>query len=371
MRHCRFTDWTVEHWQDVRDTTNQWWAGELDRSLMAVVVLDTPTRPMPAPKPFGRGLFGDLSISVDQLVDQIAWELDRQTYLGDSFPWVNMACSGAGVLAAMTGATLYPASYDDIWFKVDTQQEISELNIKFDPDNPWFKRLVDIGKQVLDRFDGRVLVSTPDIGGVMDVLSSFRPSESLLLDLYDEPEHVLRVIGEIETAWHACYDLFHQSLSPKNPGYTGWCGIYSDVPYYIMQCDFCYMISPGMFDQFVKPTLARSAAKLSRTFYHLDGKGQLPHLPSLLQIPELCGVQWIPGDGNPPFAEWPEVYETILSSGKKAQVMGDPSNLLAIMSKTGRRTHMTTGHTHTKSLEQAEYWLNQLTDNCRTNPAAR
>ena len=179
------------------------------------------------------------------------------------------------------------------------------------------------------------------------------------------------MIAEIETAWHACYDLFHQQMSPANPGYTSWAGIYSDVPYYIMQCDFCYMISPAMFDQFVKSTLVRSSAKLSRCFYHLDGKGQLAHLQSLLQIPTLNGVQWIPGEGNPPPGDWPEVFTTILEAGKQAQITGDPSNVLSIMSKTNRYKGMTAGYWHTNDRAMAEAYLQQVIDNCHTDRAAR
>jgi hypothetical protein len=38
---------------------------------------------------------------------------------------------------------------------------------------------------------------------------------------------------------------------------------------------------------------------LPRTFYHLDGIGQLHHLDLVLSIAELDGVQWVPGDGKP------------------------------------------------------------------------
>ena len=80
MKHCHFNDWTVDHWHDVGQTTNAWWADELDRPLASVIVSDKPTSPMPAPKPFGRGLFADLTVSQEQMVDQLAWELGRQTY---------------------------------------------------------------------------------------------------------------------------------------------------------------------------------------------------------------------------------------------------------------------------------------------------
>ncbi len=45
-------------------------------------------------------------------------------------------------------------------------------------------------------------------------------------------------------------------LQPHNPGYSDWAGIYSDLPSYVPQCDFSYMIGPDMFDTFVKPELA-------------------------------------------------------------------------------------------------------------------
>jgi 5-methyltetrahydrofolate--homocysteine methyltransferase len=368
---CSFDDWTSEHWQTIRAESNAWWAGELDRPLVHMVINRKATTPMPAPKPFGRGLFSDLSISEELIVEQLAWEFSQKSFLGDAFPWVNMCCSGAGVLAALTGAQLHPESYDDIWFRVQNPKPISELHIKLDPENIWLKRLLRIGKLIQERWGDRVLISMPDIGGVMDVLSSFRPSEMLLLDLYDEPEHVLRVIDEIEVAWNQCYDLFDTTFKPMNPGYCAWAGIYSDVPSYMMQCDFCYMISPDMFDQFVKPTLQRCSEKLARSFYHLDGKGQLPHLQSLLQIPTLNGVQWIPGDGQPSTGQWPDVFDTILTSGKLAQVMGHPSDLLSIMQKTGQHTGLINGTWATDDVEVAQGHLQSIIDSCHTDPAMR
>jgi hypothetical protein len=41
----------------------------------------------------------------------------------------------------------------------------------------------------------------------------------------------------------------------------------------------------------------------------------------VLSIPELDGVQWIPGDGKPTCAHWPEVYRKIAAAGKKIQII--------------------------------------------------
>jgi len=60
--------------------------------------------------------------------------------------------------------------------------------------------------------------------------------------------------------------------------------------------------------------------RLGHSFYHLDGVGQLPHLDALLAIPELEGVQWVMGDGQPDAEHWGHVYRKIRAAGKLLQV---------------------------------------------------
>jgi 5-methyltetrahydrofolate--homocysteine methyltransferase len=82
------------------------------------------------------------------------------------------------------------------------------------------------------------------------------------------------------------------------------------------------MIGTEMFNEFSRPQLAKASAKLTQSFYHLDGTGQLPHLDSLLQIENLNGVQWVPGDGQPDCSNWPQVYKKINTAGKRIQLLG-------------------------------------------------
>ena len=77
----------------------------------------------------------------------------------------------------------------------------------------------------------------------------------------------------------------------------------------MLQCDFCYMIGPEQFKKFVLPELAVSCKKLTNPFYHLDGPGQLPHLDYLLSIPELKGIQCVPGDGSPHDGPWGRSFD--------------------------------------------------------------
>jgi 5-methyltetrahydrofolate--homocysteine methyltransferase len=72
------------------------------------------------------------------------------------------------------------------------------------------------------------------------------------------------------------------------------------------------MIGPKMFRRLSLPDLKATCQRLGRSFYHLDGVGQIPHQPYLLGIEELDGMQWIPGDGKPDCSSWPALASTKL-----------------------------------------------------------
>jgi 5-methyltetrahydrofolate--homocysteine methyltransferase len=256
-------------------------------------------------------------------------------FLGDAFPafWPNF---GAGVMAAFLGACLGKSiESETVWFHPAEDKEIGDISFEYDPDNIWFSRIRDFYEAALNRWEGLVQLGMTDLGGNLDVLSSFRPSEKLLLDLYDHPQQVKDLTWQAHEMWWKYFDEFNSMLQPVNPGYTTWASIFSAETNYMLQCDFCYMIGPDMFDEFVKPELAASCKRLGNAFYHLDGPGELPHLDSLLSIPELKGVQWVPGAGAPDCAHWPEVYKKIRDAGKLIQLFGGPETLDAVARQLG------------------------------------
>jgi len=327
-------NFTASRWDKIREDSDKWWAGELKRPLIQMRLNGAdPGRDEPALPFHSFTSFYDLDVSAEAIVDRWDYNLSCCKFLGDSFPsvWPNF---GAGVMAAMMGANLLNGD-DTVWFNPKEEKEISDLSFEFDTNNVWFNRIKDIYKAGLERWEGLVQFDMTDLGGNLDILSSFRPSEKLLLDLYDFPDAVKRMTWEAHEKWFSYYGAFNSLLQPVNPGYTAWTPIFSTQPYYILQCDFCYMISPDMFDEFVKPELAAACKRLTNSFYHLDGPGQLAHLDSLLTIDELKGVQWIPGAGSPLCDQWPEVYRKIRDAGKLIQISADVSYFDTIVEQLG------------------------------------
>lgn len=328
------TNFSAERWDKIKDDSRLWWEGKLGRPLIHMPTGGRdPGRPESRLKGVNFDVLYDLTISPADIVDRWDYELSGLEFYGDSFPtvWLNF---GPGVLAACIGGVPKPAA-DTVWFFPEKEQELAELRLRYDPENVWFKRIKDICRAAVDRWQGQVQVGMTDLGGGLDIVSTFRPGEQLLMDLHDCPEEVKRQTWEAHRLWWRHFEEINAILQPANPGYTAWAQIFSETPYYMLQCDFCYMIGPDMFDEFVKPELEASCKRLGNAFYHLDGVGQLLHLDSLLTIKELKGIQWVPGTGGPSMVEWPEVYRKIRKAGKLIQMWGDMKTFDTLVSQLG------------------------------------
>jgi 5-methyltetrahydrofolate--homocysteine methyltransferase len=327
-------DFCNDRWARVREAYDLWWDGNLRRPLIHMTLTGSdPGRSEPQ-LPFHHfTAFYDLSVSADQIVDVWDYHLSRLKFLGDGFPciWPNF---GPGVAAAFLGAKLVPMS-ETCWFLPPEPLELRDLNLNYAPGNVWLDRVKTLCAAAVHRWEGSVQVGMTDLGGTLDILQSFRPGEGLLVDLCENPDEVKRATWEIHEAWWRYFAEINAVLQPANPGYTAWTPILSAEPYYMLQCDFSYMLGPAMFDEFVKPELEASCRRLTNAFYHLDGCGQLANLDSLLEIEALKGVQWVPGDGQPGFTEWPEVYRKIRDAGKLIQVWGGMETLDALVGQIG------------------------------------
>lgn len=315
-------------WAEVKKTYRKWWAHELKRPLIQMTFGGyEPKRPKPDLPWYGFHSFYDLSVPAAKIVDLWEYSQESTRWSRDAFPHVHPNF-GPGCAAAFMGAELYNSiEAGTAWFHPKTEIDPHTFHFRHDPTDPWWPRICDLYRESRARFGGMVQLATTDIGGNLDLLASFRPSEQLLFDLYDCPDQVKRMTWEAHDRWWDYYNQIAALCGPDQPGYSCWTSILSEKPYYMLQCDFCYMIGPDMFDEFVKPELAASCRKLVNGFYHLDGPGQLPHLDSLLSIPELKGVQWVPGSGQKEITEWPEVYRKIRKAGKLIQFFTGQSSM--------------------------------------------
>jgi hypothetical protein len=167
---------------------------------------------------------------------------------------------------------------------------------------------------------------------------------------------VVRLANSITRLWLRYYDELYTLIEPGGRGTTPWASIWSPARCYMLQSDFAYMISPRMFERFVLPDLAACCEKLDHAFYHLDGVGQLCHLDMLLSLERLRGIQWIPGDGQPPPEGWLPVLQRIRDASKLCQLYVSPEGARTIVRELGGRG-FALYILHTMSRAEAESFL--------------
>ena len=302
-------------WERIERDWTAWWAGKIDRPM---VLIEGPSRPgWQIWQEFVPSAF-DLGTDLDTVLDYYQDRLEARNYYGDAFPkwWLNF---GPGILAGFLGARVHPV-WDTVWFEPAESKSISDLRFEYDDQNPWWRWVMDLTRRAVERWGSQVAVGHTDLGGNLDVLASFRTTQQLLVDVLDAPEEVDRLAGEITRLWRRYYDEQYEAICRAGRGTTPWAAIWSPQRCYMFQSDFSYMISPRMFERFVLPDLAALCGAMEHGFYHLDGKGQIPHLDHLLSLERLRGIQWIPGDGSPPPEEWLPLLKRIRDGGKLCQV---------------------------------------------------
>ena len=351
-----FTD---KQWDTIRQNTRKWWKNELHRPLLPMIFygkdpgMAEPKAPMPS---FANA--GDFSIPPEAVIDRWDYYFSCCEFLGDSFPIMQMTHFGPGVVAAFLGCDAH-CTPETVWFSPENPVSAADLHLTYDPDNVWLRRVKDIYRAGRKRWGGNVCLGMIDLGGIMDILASFLTTENLLYDLYDEPEEISRLVGEAAALWRRFYDEINEEIGEQQ-GYSDWCGIFSEKPSYMMQSDFCFMISPEHFDEFVFGELRDTSSRLYRPFYHLDGVGELRHLDKILSIDTIAGIQWIPGDGEPSARDWSELFKRISDAGKKIQPPYGLDRYLDEVVTAVNRPDDIVKVAAGLPYEQKEYWIKKL-----------
>ena len=334
---------TEEDWARVERDWTAWWAGELDRPMVMIDGSLPPSLGLTVWEavynfPPIQSCF-PLETPTDDILDHYQTILEARRFYGDAFPqWFPFI--GSGIVAAFLGAQVHCALGDTVWFGPASceQGSIKALRIAYDANNFWWQWAQELTRAAVERWGDRVCVGYTDLGGNLDILASLRTTQQLLLDLYDAPDQVDRLVRQVNRLWIRYYDELDAIIRVTGRGTSAlWAPFWAPGRSYMLQSDFSYMISPPMFERFVLPDLASCCEVMDYPFYHLDGKGAIPHLDMLLSLERLRGINWIPGAGAPPPEEWLPLLKRIRDAGKLCQVYVSPEGARTIVRELGGR----------------------------------
>jgi len=246
--------------------------------------------------------------------------LSNAQFLGDTMPvaWPNL---GPEIFSAFYGCPIHFGDYGTSWTDPIIEDWDQMEQVRMDWQSPYLAKLHEMTDAFLEIGKGKFITGMTDWHPGGDAIAALRDPQNLAADMLLHLRQVKKVLSTLERDYFQVYDIFYDKLRAAGQPISTWTSLVCDGKYYVPSNDFSIMISKEMFDDVFLPGIIHECQFLDRSIYHLDGPGALRHLDSLLAIPELGAVQFVPGSGNEGFHKWVEVYKKVQAAGKGIQVL--------------------------------------------------
>lgn len=290
-----------------------WWRFEADRPLL-IATLSKP---------------GEIrrDKAFDLLEDPEAWlkvrfaQLEHTHWIDQAVPSIRVDL-GPVVTAAFLGAPLQFATEENTSWQTPIIETWDTYTIPdLDPSNRWFRIVKTLTERTARDAADRYLVSVPDLSGAIDTLMNMRGMETMLFDVMETPEALIRNAGRVVEAWDRSFRTLYDAMVGAGAGATSWLHAWSNTPYTVPTCDFNFMISPDQFREICLPSIEDQARRAGRCVLHLDGPGASIHAPALAGSDAITAVQYTPGAGTPSAVAKLDMLRMLQDAGKPILVM--------------------------------------------------
>lgn len=255
---------------------------------------------------------------------RIAWAKNT-AFMGDMLPFVYPDV-GPDIFATCYGGEIeFEESTSYIKHFLNNWQEFKELS--FSRQREYMLKIEELYDAFFELGKGIFYVGQPDLHPGADCLVGLRGPSELCMDLFDDPVGIKEALKIVEKDFYPVFDYFIDKAFAHNQPITGWPTIVSTKKWHVPSNDFSYMISPEQFNEFFLEGIKRECDHAEASIYHLDGKGALCHLDSLLEIESLNAVQWVFGAGNGRATDWLDVYKKVQAKNKGLQIPVEPDEI--------------------------------------------
>jgi hypothetical protein len=233
---------------------------------------------------------------VERQVDLFLKSIKGRNYHGETFP-IYFPNLGPEIYAAFYGADLIfgeATSYAEPLVK--DWKDIDKPRLEMD--NEYFKKIEELIRHALERCEGKFMVGYTDLHPGLDCAAAWRDPQKFCMDLFDNPEGVMKLAELAIAEFEMIYDHFDALIKARKQLSVSWMGIPSFGKMHIPSCDFSSLISPEFFNRFGLPILEREVKTMSHNIFHMDGRGVAKHLDAILSVPEVHAIQWVQGVGD-------------------------------------------------------------------------
>ena len=188
--------------------------------------------------------------------------------------------------------------------------------IRYDHDNAWIRRALGLARQLVDRSAGRYAVTPGLLEGPSDICAELRGATRLAGDLYEYPDQVRRLAGRATDAWIAYASDLHAIIPLYDGGTVTQWSVWTPGRGIALQEDFCTLVSPSLFRDFVAPLDREIAATADTAWIHLHA-GQVHLVDPFLEIAAIRGIQIVnDGVASPPMCRMLPAMQRVQAAGR-------------------------------------------------------
>ncbi len=198
-------------------------------------------------------------------------------------PWME-AIAGCEVFASPTSGSLWAEHPNPSWDSLD--------HIGFDPSNPWLLKLLESTRVLREHAAGRYPIGSPIMRGVSDMVAALLGPQRMVLELFDHPQEMQRLIGRCAEIWQAVGEqlaeargFFHggQCADRRRVWTGGTCKLYQD--------DAASLLSPALYRERFIPSAHEILQAYDRTMIHTHSGSLRIMLDGLLSLESLDAIE--------------------------------------------------------------------------------
>ena len=337
---CEWTNKYKDNWKDAYERMMAWWNfEETDRPVVLNPVkkeeslVNERKTPIITPEEKAK-----LETDVETHISNAVYYNENHIFTAESAPRTGTYyASLLGMLAACAGCEImYEPNTLNAWMIPTPDLYNRELPV-FNPEQSPYAFTIEMISRYHEKFGKDIILGANPMLDPLTTLAMMRGVEDFCVDLYEQPENVLRwtkCLGDMYLNIVGGYRNVRSTVGRREE--YNWTGAWAPGDMEALQCDVCSYLSPAMFRKFALEEAEREAEFMDYALWHLDGTGQFIHLPDICAVKKINAIQWVDEKFRNP-VEFTHIWEKILQTGKGLLISAKLDEAVELTKRLGKK----------------------------------
>ncbi|HEY5587181.1 MAG TPA: hypothetical protein VIK78_22190 [Ruminiclostridium sp.] len=260
-------------------------------------------------------------INVDSFLEDYERMYQEVTSTGQDAFWTAEPFTGIPWMEAIIGCEIYGT--ENSFISHPCAKSMQDLDkIKFDQENPWFKKYMEFVEKLHKLSEGRFPIGQPITRGSSDMLGAVIGQSQLVYAMFEEPEKMKEAFYKVTDVFLNVIRSQYNAISDFQGGYSmGFYHLWSPGKCIWFQEDLSAILSPSYYNDFLKGPNEKICEGYDYTSVHLH-PASFFILDKLMKIERLKVIEVNKDVGGPKIKQMIPVFQRILSK-KNLIIWGD------------------------------------------------